>query len=120
MSQNTENLQKWLAKRNIDSPMKEFESAIESEVDEYTEAMIESDEHEIVDACADMIVLAKNQLILKGYNPDKVLAETIKEISSRVQDPEQASRDWSHEKWAKDKNQDPDTMYKADYTDCKL
>jgi hypothetical protein len=57
-----------------------------------------------------------------NYNFEKCMLETIKEISSRRQDPQQAS-DWLVNgisgKWQKDKNQDPQTLYKADYERCK-
>lgn len=60
-----------------------------------------------------------------GYNFSKVMEECLKEINSRKQDPEQAKL-WLEsgkqigEKWLKDKNQDSATLYKADYTKCKL
>lgn len=60
-----------------------------------------------------------------GFDFTKCMQETIKEISSRKQDPAQAEA-WHTkgvrvgEKWLKDKNQDPKTLYKADYSKCKL
>lgn len=58
-----------------------------------------------------------------GYDPYKSMIETIKEISSRKQDPKQAA-EWEsgkkEGKWMKDKNQDPSTLYKADYNSCKI
>ena len=57
-----------------------------------------------------------------GYNPYKCMIETFKEISSRKQDPVQAE-EWKTKvsgKWMKDKNQDPATIYKADYESCKI
>lgn len=63
------------------------------------------------------------QLQLLNYNVDLAMEETIKEISSRRQDPEQAHQ-WSINgpsgKWQKDKQQDPATLYTADYTKCRL
>jgi hypothetical protein len=58
-----------------------------------------------------------------GYDFECVMNETIKEISSRQQDPEQKKR-WKKngsngEKWQKDKSQDKNTLYKADYSKCK-
>jgi hypothetical protein len=68
------------------------------------------------------IALCLDELIIMGYNFEKCMLETIKEISSRRQDPQQAS-DWLVNgisgKWQKDKNQDPQTLYKADYERCK-
>lgn len=58
-----------------------------------------------------------------GYDFEKCMLETIKEISSRRQDPKQFA-DWVENgasgKWLKNQNQDPDTLYKADYESCKL
>lgn len=113
-------LKKWREDRNITLPLEEFESAIESEIDEFTLAKMEGSEHQRVDAIADMMVLCANQLALDGYDADLVLKQTVKEISSRKQDPEQASRDWTGEKWQKDPNQPDEDLYTADYTICKL
>lgn len=60
-----------------------------------------------------------------GFDFIKCMDECLKEISSRQQDPEQANR-WetggntSGEKWMKDPNQNPETLYKADYMRCGL
>ena len=57
-----------------------------------------------------------------GYSVSLVMKETIKEISSRKQDPEQAEN-WAINgpsgKWMKDKNQASETLYKAQYKLCK-
>jgi len=82
-----------------------------------------SSEHEVVDAIADIIVFSINQLELMGYDANKVMNETIKEISSRKQDPVQQEiwSKWGFDgtKWQKDKNQPKDTLYVADYDGCK-
>ena len=82
-----------------------------------------SSEHEVVDAIADIIVFSINQLELMGYDANKVMNETIKEISSRKQDPVQQEIwfKWGFDgtKWQKDKNQPKDTLYVADYDGCK-
>ncbi len=115
-----QSLTKWRENRRITKPLDDFEGAIESEVDEYTVANTANDSHEKVDACGDIIVFAANQLALLGYDVDLVMKEVIKEISSRNQNPAQAARDWSEEKWEKDQEQDPDTLYKADFSRSKL
>ncbi len=115
-----QSLQQWRDNRHITKPLEDFEGAIESEVDEYTLATRDGDEHEQVDACGDIIVFAANQLALLGYDIDLVMKEVIKEISSRQQDPDQAARNWTEEKWEKDKNQNPDSLYKANFKRCKL
>lgn len=71
------------------------------------------------------IVKLLNMLRKAGYDPIICLEETIKEISSRRQDPKQ-KEEWDRlrsegkkpiDKWQKDKNQ-TDT-YKADYSRAK-
>ena len=55
-----------------------------------------------------------------GFDFVKCMDECLKEISSRKQDPNQKLK-WENqggslgEKWQKDLNQNPDTLYKADY-----
>ena len=77
-----------------------------------------ADLYETVDALADIIVIAAGELRKLGYCPEKVLHETITEISLRVQDPAQAER-WANgdrrpgEKWEKDRN--AAVPYKAEY-----
>jgi len=58
-----------------------------------------------------------------SYNFESVMKETVKEIGSRQQDPEQKAK-WEQsgsngEKWQKNRSQDPSTLYKADYSKCK-
>jgi hypothetical protein len=51
--------------------------------------------------------------------------ECLREISSRKQDTNQKLK-WEAqdgslgEKWQKDLNQNPDTLYKADYKKCRI
>jgi hypothetical protein len=71
--------------------------------------------YETVDALNDIQVLAIGGLFKLGYNPNLTLAETIKEIRSR-----KGSINTTTGKWEKDRNQDPTTLYTADYSDCKL
>lgn len=60
-----------------------------------------------------------------GFNFVKCMEETLMEINSREQDVEQKAR-WEAgdkvegEKWLKNVQQDPDTLYKADYEKCRL
>jgi hypothetical protein len=128
---------------------------LEEELKELSDAIKQNDMHEIIDAYADYYVIFTQTLgkaglskidineshnlwkyyetynsifseIRKlGYDPEFVLNETIREIESREQDPEQYSR-WQSgiiaagEKWKKNKNQNPDTLYKADYDNAKI
>ena len=50
-----------------------------------------------------------------GYDPEKCIIETIKKINSR-----KGAIDESINKWVKDKNQDPLTLYEPDYDKCKV
>ena len=54
-----------------------------------------------------------------GYCFRKAMKDGLKEINSREQDPQQA-KDWAENgaslKWLKNVNQNPDTLYKADYS----
>lgn len=60
-----------------------------------------------------------------GFDFVKCMDECLKEISSRKQDPNQKLK-WEAqggslgEKWQKDLNQNPDTLYKADYKKCRI
>ena len=112
-------LKKWREDRRIKSVSGMFQDMIEEEINEYELADVTNDEHGKVDAIADLIVLSVNELELMGYDLDKVMLEVVKEISSRQQDPQQAVRDWSDEKWQKWREQPLGTLYKADFSKCK-
>ena len=79
--------------------------------------------NEKVDSFADLIVFSVNAIELLGYDAEKCMDETIKEISSRRQSPIQKDiwDKWGYDntKWEKDKNQPRDTLYVADYDGCK-
>jgi D-mannonate dehydratase len=71
------------------------------------------------------LIISESRLCIEslGYNFNCVMDETVKEISSRQQDPEQKVK-WSTvgsqgEKWQKWKEQPKETLYKADYNKCK-
>ena len=95
------------------------------ELEEFDEGFEKADTHEMVDALADLIVIATGELVKLGFNPELCLKQTVKEISSREQSPEQASA-WAAgdkilgEKWLKNPNQDESTLHQADYSTCKL
>jgi hypothetical protein len=72
----------------------------------------------------EIIVLTSFKIINDmGYDYVRCMRETIKEISSRMQDPIQM-KDWAvngaNGKWLKDPNQPESTKYKADYDSCKI
>jgi len=116
-------LSNWRLVRNMTSPSGVIISMLEEEINEYSDARDASDEHEMVDAMADIMVLATNELALMGYDIDLVMKQCIKHISSRVQDPVQ-EQEWITKapsgKWRKQVDQNPDTIYFPDYTVCKV
>ena len=77
-----------------------------------------ANENDIIDALNDIAVFAINEVETMGYDFEDTIMETIKEISSREQDPSQKA-EWdlfgATGKFEKDKNQDPKTLYKAKY-----
>lgn len=77
------------------------------------------DDEAVLDSICDVQVFSINEVELMGYDNDKCMDETVKEISSRKQDPIQQElwfkSGYDGTKWMKDINQDPSTLYKADY-----
>lgn len=71
---------------------------------------------------ATIILLSKDRVESLGYNYHDCMRETFKEISSRLQDPQQME-EWASNgptgKWRKDPNQLEATKYKADYGKCR-
>lgn len=80
-------------------------------------------ENNIVDAIQDIQVFCINETELMGYDNLKCNDEVFKEINSRLQDPRQAMQ-WSVNgstgKWKKDINQPKESLYTANYKECKL
>ena len=81
------------------------------------------DANKIIDTTNDIQVFSINETEMMGYDNTKTMLETIKEISSRKQDTEQKAK-WkdigASGKWQKDKNQEEETLYTADYESCKF
>ena len=106
----------------------DFPKAMEKlneELEEFDEAFAKADTHEMIDALADLIVIAAGEMVKLGFNPELCLKQTVKEISSREQSPEQllswqAGEKQLGDKWLKNPKQDPSTLYSADYSTCKL
>ena len=98
---------------------------LEEELQEFRDAFEAVDVDGMIDAMADLIVIAAGEMVKLGYNPELCLKQTVKEIYSREQHPKQAL-DWANgqrlpgEKWIKNREQDPSTLYAADYSTCKL
>lgn len=96
------------------------------EVQEILDALEAGDVDAFIDGCNDAIVVAAGGITQQGYNPELTLKQVVKEITSREQDPIQAYS-WSlnpglqdTEKWLKNKEQSPETLYTADFSTCKL
>ena len=118
-----DSLTQWRKDRNITATQGTFVPMIQEELQEYTDASLDSDEHGMVDALADIMVFTANELALMGYDLDLVMKQVVKHISSRQQDPAQAHIWDTHGpsgKWEKDSSQDPSTIYEPDYSVCKL
>lgn len=92
----------------------EYNMLLEELDKEFFPAVVQGNEYEQVDALCDIIVVATGALWKLGYEPDLALKQTIKEITSRKGSFNQATG-----KWQKDVNQDPSTLYKANYNLAK-
>jgi NTP pyrophosphatase (non-canonical NTP hydrolase) len=94
---------------------------LSEEMDEFTEASTINDTHEMIDALADIITVAAGEITKLGFNPELVLKQTVREITSRKIDPtkEEVFHNTPGMKWPKDPNQDKSTLYKANYNLCK-
>lgn len=115
-------LETWRSNRNIKAGTYDHLQLIGYLTEEITEGIRDDSEHESIDWRCDCIVFLLNSLEQDGYNAEMCIHETISEISSRLQDPEQM-RAWAlggaFGKWQKDKEQDESTLYKADYLKCR-
>lgn len=113
----------WRRDRNIIKPQGSYKPMIEEELQEYYVAYVNSEEHGMVDALADIMVFTANEIALMGYDLDLVVKQVVKHISSRQQDHLQ-QEDWIKNgpsgKWRKWADQDPSTIYEPDYTICRL
>lgn len=83
----------------------------------------ETTDIEKIDAYCDLIVFSVNAIELLGYDAKECMKETIREISSRKQNPiqKQIWEQWGYDntKWEKDVNQDKRELYVANYNNCK-
>ncbi len=101
----------WNKDRNIP---KVFDSGSEINMmdEELWEELYEADnDAERVDALCDLIVIATGALWKLGYDPDKAMAETLKEIESRGGAFDTTTGKWMKEITGKE--------YQADYDSCK-
>jgi predicted HAD superfamily Cof-like phosphohydrolase len=104
----------WNQSRNLhnyDSTTED--NLLAEEMQELSEARAANDIHGVINAYTDMIIVITGSIHKLGYDPNKVLTETLLEISSR-----KGTINPTTGKWQKDTNQDPTTLYKADYSAC--
>lgn len=80
------------------------------ELEELVSALSSNDTHEIIDALNDLRVIATGALWKIGQDPELSLKQTCKEILSRK------GSIGPDGKWLKNIDQDPSTLYTADYT----
>ena len=84
---------------------------LEEELQELKDAIAANDTDGIIDALNDLRILSTGGSWKMGQDPDLSLKQACKEIMSR-----KGTLDESTGKWMKDPNQDPSTLYKADYS----
>lgn len=103
------NIVEWNISRNLNIYKPETEMIlIHREYEEFLSSILNG--RDPVDDLCDLIVVATGALHKLGYNPDKAMSETYKEISSRKGEISTETG-----KWEKDLTQDLSTLYKADY-----
>ena len=109
----------WANERGIDKMLPSrngYTANTVEELGEWQKAWDDKDTHEMIDALADIVVFSCTELVKLGYNPDKVLQETYKEINSRI-----GSWNTADDKWKKDTSPEAKAKwYKANYENCKL
>lgn len=98
--------------------------AIKQEIlERYFVIDFELNEIRVVDTICDIQVFSINELGTMKYYPKKCMLETIKEVSSRLQDPKQ-KEEWAKNeasgKWQKWAEQPKETLYIANYEKCKI
>lgn len=109
-----------LNRNNIDFDDISEQDMLSEELEEFCDAETST---QMVDALCDIIVVATGAIWKLGYNPNIAMEETLKEISSRQQDPVQ-KKQWEENgadgKWKKWVYQLSNTLYKADYSKAEL
>lgn len=116
MSSNFQQIKEWSDERLITQQEPDKNGFIAMIVEELGEFLESSDEHGRIDAMADIIVFAYGEIAKYGYDGDKVMAEVIKEISSRV-----GAYNPDTKKWQKDKSPEAQAnWYEADFSNCKV
>jgi hypothetical protein len=106
-----ERIEKFNEKRNLlGIHHKDNEVAmLKEELKEYKEAETTFNE---VGELSDIVVVAIGTILKNGFDPTLVMNETLKKIESREGSLSKSG------KWKKDRNQDPNTLYKPNFAEC--
>lgn len=80
---------------------------LQEEMEEFMQAFVDRDTYGMLDALADIVVVAKGEMLKLQYSPNIVMDETLKEIEDRTGDMNPVTG-----KWCKKLRGDE---YKADY-----
>lgn len=113
---NFESIKAWSDERLITQQEPDRNGFVSMIVEELGEFIESSDVEGRIDAMADIIVFAYGEIAKYGYHGDKVMAEVLKEINSRV-----GAYNPDTKKWQKDKSPEAQALwYSADFSNCKL
>jgi len=86
-------------------------TALTIEATKHYDENLEPTDNQKADALCDLIVIATGELSKMGFDPDKAMAETLKEIESRKGKVNPETGKWQKVITGNE--------YKADYTECK-
>jgi hypothetical protein len=113
------NIKKWALDRGFEKQQSDrngYTANIVEELGEWQAAWDNNNEHEKVDALNDIIVFSITELLKMGYDVEKTLNETYKEIDSRT-----GEWDPGIQKWVKYKTPEAKEKWvSADYSDSRL
>lgn len=110
-----EQLARYRAERGIDKVPYDHLSLLGNLAEEIYEGTSRKSRYDSIDWRCDSIIFLINSLAQDGIDPRIALEETCKEILSR-----KGSYDYEVNKWIKNINQDPSTLYKANYNNAEL
>jgi len=110
----TQRIAEWGIERGINSNKPDFRDYTVNIIEELNELAVANkncDLNEMIDAIADIIVFSITELTKYKGNPDAILEETLKEISSRT-----GAFNADYGKWMKDTSPEAKAKwYKANY-----
>lgn len=110
-----EKLKEWRLERKIEEIPYSHIELVGYLTEEITEGIRDKSENQSVDWRCDCIVFLINSLEQDGYDAEKCMDETIKEISSRT-----GAYNPETKKWEKFKTKEAMALwYKANYSKCK-